>query len=161
MTAQAVEAMRLDWYREAVAGLQPESANGAHPFAGTARTFSGLTTGAPTENLGSTLPVVFELDYDAAADETRLAVSVAAAATPTSLLAWPGRVGEFAYLDEEGRAHDAWPPPEGQSLQLPRAVLLKARPAHAGPLLVYTAIAGERRTPSARDQLMGGADVPR
>lgn len=161
MTAQAVEAMRIQWYREAVAGLQPERPDGVHIFAGGVRRFSGLTTGAPTENLGATLPVTFELDYDAAANETRLKVVVAGSAKSTTLLAWPGRTGEFAYLDEAGQSHESWPPAGGAQHQLPRVIVLKARPVHAGPLLVYTAIAGDRRTPIRLDQVIGGGGVPR
>jgi hypothetical protein len=40
-------------------------------------------------------------------------------------------------------------------------IVLKARPVHAGPLLVYTAIAGDRRTPIRLDQVIGGGGVPR
>jgi general secretion pathway protein J len=161
MTAQAVEAMRLQWYREAVAGLQPERTGGAHVFRGSERRFSGLTTGAPTENLGATLPVTFELEFDAAADKTRLKVGVGTSAQATTLLAWPGRVGEFVYLDETGLSHESWPPAGAAQLQLPRVIVLKARPVHAGPVLVYTAIAGDRRTPRRIDQVMGGDGVAR
>jgi hypothetical protein len=161
MTGHAVEAMRIQWYREAVAGLQPERAEGAHIFTGSARRFSGLTTGAPTENLGATLPVTFELDYDAAANETRLRVGVAGSVGTKTLLAWPGRTGEFAYLDEAGQSHESWPPAGGTQHQLPRVIVLRARPVHAGPLLVYTVIAGDRRTPVRLDQVIGGGGVPR
>lgn len=161
MSGQAIESMRLNWYREAVAGLQAERPDGPFPFSGSARQFTGLTTGAPTENLGAALPATFELTYDALADETRLSVSVGGAAA-TTLLAWPGRVGEFEYLAEDGTGHPAWPRPGGDpQYQLPRGIVMKARPAHAGPMLVYTVIAGDRRTPVRADQAMGSSLGPR
>lgn len=162
LSAQAVESMRLNWYREAVAGLQPERSDGPHPFAGAPRRFSGLTTGAPTETLGAALPVVFELSFEAPANETRLTVQVGAAPAPTRLMSWPGRVGEFEYLAEDGARHPSWPPAGGDAqYQLPRAIVMRARPLHAGPMLVYTAVAGDRRTPVRFDQVMGASHAPR
>jgi general secretion pathway protein J len=156
MTAQAVETMRLGWYREAVAGLLPERPGGPHRFAGEGRRFAGLSAGAPVEHLGATLPLRVELEYEAAADRTRLLGFVAGTEAPMTLLSWPGRAGEFAYLDEAGESHQSWPPPFGEPLQLPRAIVLKAGLEHSGPLLVYTAIEGDRRTPVGLDQVMGG-----
>lgn len=156
MTAQAVETMRLGWYREAVAGLLPERPGGPHKFVGEARRFRGLSAGAPVEHLGAALPVRLELEYESAADRTRLLAFLAGTEVPMTLLSWPGRSGEFVYLDEVGEPHPTWPPSLGDHLQLPRAIVMKARLEHNGPLLVYAAIEGDRRTPVTLDQAMGG-----
>jgi general secretion pathway protein J len=156
MSAQASELVRLSWYRDTVAGLQPEELNGPHPFSGTARRFSGLTSGAPVGNLGAMLPVTVELNFDARAERTLLQMKTAASDKELTLLSWPGRVGEFVYVDGAGREYDQWPPQQAGEEQLPRVVMLKARPEQAGPLLVYTAILGDRRTPVALEQTLGG-----
>lgn len=163
LSAQAVETMRLAWYREATAGLQPEYLDGPHPFRGESRRFSGLSTGAPVAHLGATQAVDVELGYDAAADRTSLTLRTATAGSPTTLLSWPGRDGEFQYVDDDGRSYERWPPPMANVPQLPRVIVLLARPARSGPLAVYTAIAGDRRTPLTIEDVMrgvGGATRP-
>ena len=71
---------------------------------------------------------------------------------PTSSLA----DGSFSRLLDFTAVTDQWPPPLANAEQLPRVVMLKARLEQSGPLLVYTAILGDRRTPIALEQTLGG-----
>jgi hypothetical protein len=158
MSAQATEMMRLGWYRDVVAGLQADRVDGAHRFSGEARGFTGLSAGAPTQNLGGTLPVSVSLEFDAASDRTRLQIRIEPATTPLTLLSWPGRAGEFVFIDHGGGEFDRWPPPLAigsvNTEQLPRVIALKARLEQAGPLLVYTAILGDLRPPPSVEQTL-------
>lgn len=113
-------AMRVDWWRQVVQGLEPDFADGKGRFSGRSDRMEGLSTqGLGTEPEG---PKAFALEL------SNGELRYLAGEQVTSLLRWPaGDRAEFAYFDGTGQAHPQWPPAStrGDALQLPAAVMLR------------------------------------
>lgn len=115
--------MYAEWYRRSVVSAVPEFEGGANPFRGSPREFSGLTL-QPLSSAGPALaPFGWRLRFEPDRGETWLLYG---ADEGDPILAWPGNVGRFLYVDRDGKAHDSWPPPLGAWPQLPKAVHLEA-----------------------------------
>jgi general secretion pathway protein J len=124
LTDSRQDAMAADWFRQGIAGLQPDYQNGGNRFKGAESSLSGLTTNPLSPDYGATFPLRLEIRFDPQSGTTRLlhgeGKSVAV------ILSWPGNSGRFRYLDQKGAAHETWPPPLGLWPQLPIAVRLEA-----------------------------------
>ena len=117
------ESLRADWLRQVVQGLQPDYPDGAHTFKGSARGFSGLTTNPLSTSYGGLAAFAVELQRDTLHHEMVLRYGNNKGAP--ELLRWKGDQALLRYVDATGEAHDAWPPPLGQSPQLPAAIYLE------------------------------------
>jgi prepilin-type N-terminal cleavage/methylation domain-containing protein len=116
------EALRADWWRQVVQGLQPDYADGKQMFKGSPRGFSGLSTNPLTAGYGALQPFAVTLTHDAASDSMLLGYDGGSKASV--LLSWPGDRGSLRYLDDRGEVHESWPPPLGRWPQLPKAITL-------------------------------------
>jgi general secretion pathway protein J len=134
------EALRADWLRQVVQGLQPDYADGKQIFKGSPRGFSGLTTNPLSASYGALQPFAVTLTHEAADDSMRL--SYGSGSKATVLMSWPGGRGRLSYMDDLGKTHEAWPPRLGLWPQLPRAITLEGErdgapwliaAAHFGP----------------------------
>lgn len=117
------EALRADWLRQVVQGLQPDYADGKRIFKGSPRGFSGLTTNPLTAGYAALQPFAITLTHDAPRNSMLLAYGNGSQAS--ALLTWPGGMGRLRYLDDRGKAHEDWPPPLGLWPQLPRGITLE------------------------------------
>ena len=126
-------AMRVDWWRQVVQGLEPDFVDGKRKFSGQSDRMEGLSTQGLGTELGG--PKAFALELGNG--ELRYLAGEQA----TSLLRWPaGDRAEFAYLDSEGQAHPQWPPvsTRAEALQLPAAVLLRLSSPAGSEVLLAT-----------------------
>ncbi len=145
------EALRADWLRQVVQGLQPDYADGKQIFKGSPRGFSGLTTNRLSASYGALQPFAVTLTHEAADDSMLL--SYGSGSKVTVLLSWPGGRGRLGYLDDRGEAHEDWPPPLGLWPQLPRAITLEGE-RDGAPWLIAAAHFGPTwPIPRARDAL--------
>jgi type II secretory pathway pseudopilin PulG len=117
------EALRADWLRQLVQGLQPDYADGKHIFNGSPSGFSGLSTNPLSAGYGALQPFAVTLTRDVTRNNTLLRYGSGTSASV--LLSWPGDQGRLRYLDDRGEAHEDWPPPLGLWPQLPRAITLE------------------------------------
>lgn len=153
LSAQRDTAMRADWLRQLVQGLQPDYQDGRHLFLGTAQGYSGLSTNLLAGDYGSLAPFSIVLSYQANRDETL--VRYGSTAEAPVLLTLSGTRTQLRYWDDQGEAHDSWPPAMGLWPQLPRAITLEGRAADQ-PLVIAASPYGPiLPTPRPRD-VMGG-----
>ncbi len=117
------EALRADWLRQVVQGLQPDYQDGKGTFKGTQSGFSGLTTNPLSAGYGGLQPFAVALVRDAARNTMLLRYGNEDKAP--ALLTWPGGQARLRYLDDRGEAHEDWPPPLGRWPQLPKAITLE------------------------------------
>jgi prepilin-type N-terminal cleavage/methylation domain-containing protein len=135
------EAMRADWLRQVVQGLQPDYADGKQIFKGSPRGFSGLTTNALSSGYSALQPFEVTLTHDKASNRMVLRygnVSNTSALNTSVLLSWPGERGSLRYLDDRGGAHEQWPPSLGLSPQVPSGIALEAE-SDGAPWLIAAA----------------------
>jgi len=118
------DAMAVDWFRQGIAGLQPDYQNGGYRFKGAESSLSGLTTNPLSSDYGATFPLRLEISFDPQSGTTRLLHGEGKNAAV--ILSWPRNSGRFRYLDQKGEVHETWPPPLGLWPQLPTAVRLEA-----------------------------------
>lgn len=123
LTTLRGQALRADWLRQVVQGLQPDYPEGKQRFKGSRRGFSGLTTNPLSAGYGALQPFAVTLTHDAATNSTLL--RYVDADNASLLMSWTGNRGGLRYLDERGEAHEDWPPPLGLWPQLPRAITLE------------------------------------
>lgn len=130
-------AMRVDWYRQVLQGLQTDYADGKQRFVGDARHLAGLSATPLTESGGAPQWLTLEVAADTSVGgELRYSYG----SRSTALLQWssPGRA-EFAYLDDAGAEHAVWPPQaSGVWPQLPAAVLFRWPKREGADVLVAT-----------------------
>ncbi len=127
------QAVRVEWVRSALASLLPGSPKTLDRFQGSATALRGLSAEAPVWPAPGLAMMQLRFQYDPAANTTALqilgeAAPAGSASEPyTTLLSWPGRKGNFSYLDERNQWQDAWPPPTlgKPAAALPRAVALE------------------------------------
>lgn len=151
LTGLRGEALRADWLRQVVQGLQPDYADGKQIFKGSPRAFSGLTTNPLSAGYGALQPFAVTLTHEAADDSMRL--SYGSGNKATVLLSWPGGRGRLSYTDDVGKTHEEWPPPLGLWPQLPRAITLEGE-RDGAPWLIAAAHFGPTwPIPRARDAL--------
>jgi len=105
------EALRADWLRQLVEGLQPDYAEGKQVFKGSPRGMSGLTTNPLSAGYGGLAGFALVLQQDTARAETVLRYG--ADKDAPEILRWAGDQGRFIYSDYKGELHEAWPPPLG------------------------------------------------
>ena len=103
------EALRSDWLRQAVQGLQPDYADGKQVFKGSPRGFSGLTTNPLSAGYGGLEPFALVLQHDAARDE--MVLRYGAESDAPEILRWAGDRGRIRYADSKWESHEDWPPP--------------------------------------------------
>lgn len=135
-------AMRVDWYRQVLQGLQTDYADGKQRFAGQALRLEGLSATPLMESGGAPQWLTLEV-VASAAGGGELRYGVGSRLLP--LLQWstPGSAS-FAYLDDAGAEHAAWPPQAaGVWPQLPAAVLFRW-PTREGADVLVAAPAGTR-----------------
>ena len=117
------EALRSDWLRQAVQGLQPDYADGKQVFKGSPRGFSGLTTNPLSAGYGGLEPFALVLQHDAARDE--MVLRYGAESDAPEILRWAGDRGRIRYADSKWESHEDWPPPMGLWPQLPAAIYIE------------------------------------
>lgn len=145
-------AMRADWFRQVLQGLQTDFPLGKQLFSGKADGLQGLSVSPLSVEPGAVQEVSVRLDYRAA--EARTVVVYEAGEVRSVLFSWPGRRGGFAYLDAQGQEHPQWPPVSlGSWPQLPSVVLLKM-PSESG-LLALAAVPRGTNEPKRRVFQMG------
>lgn len=126
MQAMREDAMRSDWFRQLVQGLQPDYEDGKDKFQAGHRRMAGLTINPLSAGQGALTPFMLELQFDNRRGETLLRYGKGEDAPV--LLAWPGDQGRFVFMDADGGEHEDWPPPMAKkNAQLPAAVRLEAR----------------------------------
>jgi len=130
------EALRADWLRQLVGGLQPDYVDGKQVFKGSPRGFSGLTTNPLTAGYGGLAAFALALQHDAARDE--MVLRYGAEKDAPELMRWAGDRGRLRYADNKGDLHEAWPPPMGLWPQLPVAIYLEGWRDGAPWLVVAT-----------------------
>ena len=139
-----VGAMRSDWYRQVLQGLMTDYADGKQRFAGGRRHLEGLSATPLNANGGAPQWLTLDIaEKSSGGGELRYGTPL----NQLVLLEWSERGGgEFAYLDEEGREHEQWPPQaSGTWAQLPAAVLLRW-PGREGPSVLVAAPTGSRES---------------
>jgi prepilin-type N-terminal cleavage/methylation domain-containing protein len=117
------EALRADWLRQAVEGLQPDYTDGKQVFKGTARGFSGLTTNPLSADYGGLAAFAVVLQQDALRNQ--MVLRYGAEKDAPEILRWAGDQGRLRYVDNKGEPHEDWPPLMGLWPQLPTAIYLE------------------------------------
>lgn len=146
-------AMRIDWLRQVLQGLQTDFPMGKQVFAGQASSLKGLSISSLAVEYGAPRDVTLTLDRRQAEDRTDLVYE--GEEGRTVLFSWRGQGGAFAYLDAKGDEHAVWPPQGGGTWpQLPSVILLRV-PTDKG----LTALAAVPRgsTEAKRRQFQLGA----
>ena len=146
------DALRADWLRQLVQGLQPDYPEGTQIFKGSAREFSGLTTNPLTASYGGLQPFTVTLTHDAAND--RMLLGYGNGSNASVLLSWPGARGGLRYVDNQGESHEVWPPPLGLWPQLPIAIELDGE-RDGAPWVIVAAPFGPKRTNPRPSDLFG------
>lgn len=149
LTTLRGEALRADWLRQVVQGLQPDYPDGKHVFKGSPRGFSGLSTNPLAAGYGALQPFAITLAHDAATNSMLLRYG--GADNTSLLLNWSGDRGGLRYLDERGEAHGDWPPPLGLWPQLPRAITLEGEGSGAAWLIAAAPFGPTLPIPRPRD----------
>lgn len=137
-------AMYADWFRLTVNGLMPDYPDGPHRFKGESDRLSGLTLSPLDQPEGALVPFAWSLRFDPRSGQTQLVYGDAPDGPP--ILVWPGNAGRFRYFDQQGEAHDSWPPAFGAPAQLPAAIRLEMPAGHSPQLLIAVPLG-----PSATD----------
>lgn len=109
-------AMRAEWFRQVVQGLQAVEADDPQRFEGQARRFVGLTRTGLQAQVGAPQWVAMEIQFARQGVGGAVRYAATARAEPEAvLLDWidPG-TAEFAYLDASGVEYSQWPPAAGQ-----------------------------------------------
>lgn len=135
-------AMRADWFRQVLQGLQTDYPDGKQRFAGSSQRLEGLSATALVEGGGAPQWLTLEV---APATGGGSELRYTAGSRQVVLLQWAGsgRSG-FAYLDDAGAEHADWPPQEaGKWPQVPAAVLFRW-PAREGSDVLVAVPAGDR-----------------
>ena len=112
--------MAEDWYRQSVAGLYPDRADGADLFRGKAKDFAGLSSTPLSESYGAPTPISWKIQAGSDGD-TRELVYVEDK-KQTLVLVWKSKQASFVYIDSEKAPHNTWPPPLGLFPQLPTQI---------------------------------------
>lgn len=109
-------AMRAEWFRQVVQGLQAVEADDPQRFEGQARRFVGLTRTGLQDQAGAPQFVALELQASRQGLGGSLRYSLAVGEAPaTVLLDWTGAgAADFVYLDSSGSEYSQWPPAPGQ-----------------------------------------------
>ena len=143
------EALRADWLRQVVQGLQPDYSDGKQVFKGSPRGFSGLSTNPLSAGYGALQPFTVTLTHDAARNTMLLGYGGGSSASVLS--SWPGEQGRLRYLDDRGGAHEDWPPALGLWPQLPRAITLEGERDGAPWLIAAAPFGPTSPVPRPRD----------
>ena len=136
------QALFAAWFRDSVRGMYADQ---DAAFKGDARALTGhslnaayLTTGIPVESAWTLAPGAGERDWQVEYAED-------GQVRWTLVLAFISDA-RFVYLDEKGKAHDAWPPRLGESLPLPAAVALVRKDLDGKPMpSLVAAVRGARK----------------
>jgi len=116
-------AMRADWFRQAIQGLQTDFADGKQVFRGRTDMLEGMSSLALSADPGA--PAPFAIRLVSTGDMGR-AVVYESGPGSTTLVNLGERSGRLVYVDSRGAEHGQWPPAEsGKWEQLPAAVLLR------------------------------------
>lgn len=110
-------AMRAEWFRQVVQGLQPVEADDPQRFDGQPRRWVGLTRTGLQALPGAPQFVALEIvpAVDGLGGVLRYAPVSPDGSPGTTLLSWTGRgAAEFVYLDSSGVEYSQWPPAPGQ-----------------------------------------------
>lgn len=130
-------AVRIEWLRYTIEALLPGEPDSPDRLQGGESELRGLTSAPPIDCRAGVCRVSLALRFDDRAQRTELVVSALDRPdlAPQVLLAWPGQQGRFRYLDGGARWRDAWPPPMGVPVALPRAIALDTGPGAIGVLV--------------------------
>lgn len=115
-------AMIRQWFRRVINGLLPDYPNGRHLFRGEAKSMTGLTLTSLMDEPGQLLPFTWRIRFDPLQEQSQL--TYGKNSSSQVILSWPGRSGHFSYYDQQGNAHDTWPPPFGDWPQIPAVIEL-------------------------------------
>lgn len=145
--------MARDWFRQTVAGLLPDYADGKNRFSGSEKQFSGLTTNPLSARYGALSAFEWKIAFDAGKGLSTLSYieDRQEPSLETTLISWPGNNGRFIYLDTKGERHDAWPPPLGIWPQLPSQIHLQASEGGEEILILAIPMGAHSPLPRPRD----------
>ena len=115
--------MAVDWFRQSVQGLYPDSDDGRNKFSGEEHAFSGLSSSPLGEDFGAPTPVRWALRANTQNGSMELVYTDTKGAE-TALLRLPGQHARFVYVDDKQQTSSSWPPPLGRWKQLPSQVQL-------------------------------------
>lgn len=151
-------AMRVDWYRQLLQGLQTDYADGEHVFKGMQDRLQGLT--ATALNVDGAIVQSFELAVNtSSARGGELIYQVGQQRLVLLDWAQPGEA-RFAYVDDGGTEYPQWPPQltgrTEPAPQLPSAILLKI-PGDEGMRVLVAVPRGSR---DAQLRQLMPADTP-
>jgi len=144
-------AMRADWFRQLLQGLQADYADGPQRFTGGTGRIEGLSSTGLSATGGAPLPFTLEILPGAAGGGQ---LRYRAGAAQLELISWNGAGrAEFAYLDAAGAEYAHWPPASvapaagrtpAPPPQLPATVLLKWPGNSGGRALLVAVVRGDR-----------------
>lgn len=111
------------WFRDLVDGLVPDIKDGADQFAGSARSFTGLSVAPLNGMAGVPTRITWQLAYDPDAGRTYLRYQ-AASDPGLTIASWPEDRGAIQYCAPDLACYDAWPPPSKKVAQVPSLIRL-------------------------------------
>ncbi len=145
--------MRADWLRQLVEGLQPDYQDGKNIFKGSARGFSGLSTNPLSGDYAGLEPFALVLAFDQA--HGGVALRYGDSPDAPVLMSWQAGRAVLRYWDNQGVAHEDWPPPLGLWPQLPFGIRVESGPVDAPWLIAAAPYGPTWPVPRPRD-VMGG-----
>lgn len=124
-----IDGLHRLWVQQTIESLQPAAQEQPGHFVGSARSWTGLSSGVPLEErLGPRLAQL-ELVFVSESAETELRLRHALAPNVQGdavvLARWPGDGARWRYLHPAGQWYDSWPPAIDKVPLLPRAIALE------------------------------------
>lgn len=145
-------AMRIDWIRQLVQGLQADYSDGQYRFAGTKNKISGLTSNFPSDQYGPIQSFVLQIINEK--DSSALVLYEKESRPPIQLANWQEKKGEFIFVDKKGKTWETWPPETMEpSPQLPNKIYLHLKGLDATQIIVFIPRAGDLTPPRLSDLL--------
>jgi prepilin-type N-terminal cleavage/methylation domain-containing protein len=134
------------WFRDSVAGMVPDVKGGADQFAGSQRSFTGLTVAPLNGMAGVPTRITWQLDYSADAGRTYLRYQ--SGDTGLTIASWPEDRGAIRYCAPDRACYDTWPPPQKTVQQVPSLIRLDiVKGTEAWPILAAPQSEHEGRSP--------------
>lgn len=123
------DALRAEWIRQSLSGIQSGDASGNGRLRGNHRELRGMTSNPITGSPAGHGVLHMRLRFDETTGETLLEVAHQNRQSSEfqALLRWPGDAGRFIYITREGRNEEQWPSTMGKQAQIPAAIVLETR----------------------------------
>ncbi len=146
LNARAYQSMYVDWWRQSISGLLTDTPQGPDRFRGTAQDIHGLSLFA----YGQTPGIPGRLAWSITINDGQTVL----AHYHQAVFALP-EGSRFAYLDDQRRKHDTWPPPQGLFPQLPAVVVILSEGQ-----VIWAASPRQPQAPVAPDLTLGPGVTP-